>query len=72
MARAVWYYAPYQRRVTGNRSPFVRPFQGGVIFFEVLHMPYMVINDGRVCHELLDKRPNIYSDRPRNTMAKDL
>jgi len=45
---------------------------GGLIFFKVLHMPYIVINDGQVCYELLDKRSNIYSDRPRNTMAKDL
>ncbi|KAF8550950.1 cytochrome P450 [Imleria badia] len=45
---------------------------GGLIFFKVLHMPYIVINDGGVCYELLEKRSNIYSDRPRNTMAKDL
>lgn len=35
-------------------------------------MPYIVINDGVVCYELLEKRSNIYSDRPRNIMAKDL
>ncbi|KAG8215103.1 cytochrome P450 [Butyriboletus roseoflavus] len=38
----------------------------------VLHMPYIVINDDKVCYDLLEKRSNIYSDRPRNTMAKDL
>jgi hypothetical protein len=44
----------------------------GLVFFKVFHLPYLVINDGQICLELLDKRSNIYSDRPRNTMAKDL
>jgi hypothetical protein len=44
---------------------------GGLIF-KVFHLLYLIINDGQLCLDLLDKRSNIYSDPPRNTMAKDM
>lgn len=45
---------------------------GGYIFLKIFRSPYLVINSPKAAMDLLEKKSNIYSDRPVSTMAMEL
>ncbi|KJA17541.1 hypothetical protein HYPSUDRAFT_206134 [Hypholoma sublateritium FD-334 SS-4] len=45
---------------------------GDVIYLEVLGAPIVVLNTYQACVDLLEKRSDIYSDRPRNVVGNKI
>ncbi|KAF4609871.1 hypothetical protein D9613_010412 [Agrocybe pediades] len=45
---------------------------GDIMHFDVIGKPFIIINSAKIARDLLDKRSNIYSDRPHFIMAGDL
>jgi hypothetical protein len=45
---------------------------GGYVFLKIFQSPYLVINSPKAAMDLLEKKSNIYSDRPVSTMATEL
>ena len=45
---------------------------GDIIYLNTLGQPIIVINSLKVAAELLDRRSNIYSDRPRMIVANEI
>jgi Cytochrome P450 len=46
----------------------LRETYGGLIYYEVLGQPFLIVNSLEVAKELMDKRGNIYSGRPVDVM----
>ncbi|KAG6836306.1 hypothetical protein H0H93_009279 [Arthromyces matolae] len=47
-------------------------FQSSIISFRVFNKRIVVLNDAAAVHDLLEKRANIYSNRPRSPMFHDV
>ena len=47
-----------------HRNVLTHPFSGEMMFLSALGQGILVINSQRVAIDLLEKRSNIYSDRP--------
>ncbi|KIJ14474.1 hypothetical protein PAXINDRAFT_24300, partial [Paxillus involutus ATCC 200175] len=45
---------------------------GDLVYSRMLGREFIIINNARVAHDLLDQRATIYSDRPHISMNKDL
>jgi hypothetical protein len=45
---------------------------GDAIYLEVLGAPVVVLNTYQACVDLLEKRSDIYSDRPRNVVGNKM
>jgi hypothetical protein len=41
------------------------PFQGDIMYLSALGQPVVVLNTQKAAHDLLTKRSNVYSNRPR-------
>ncbi|KAG6853550.1 hypothetical protein C0991_003342 [Blastosporella zonata] len=57
---------------TLNTDPNFAHFLGSIISFRVYNRQIVVLNDASAVYELLEKRANIYSDRPNSPMFNDV
>ncbi|KAI0049923.1 cytochrome P450 [Auriscalpium vulgare] len=53
-------------------SPDCREKYGDIIFLNVLGQPTVILNSQEVAADLLDRRANIYSDRPHLILGNDI
>lgn len=45
---------------------------GPIFSLNMAGQPVVVVNTGKICSDLLDRRSSIYSDRPRFVMAGEI
>ncbi|RDB27129.1 O-methylsterigmatocystin oxidoreductase [Hypsizygus marmoreus] len=53
-------------------AAWAEEFQSPIISFRVYNQRIIVLNDATAVHDLLEKRANIYSDRPKSSMYQDI
>jgi hypothetical protein len=57
---------------SGNTVAYQASTLGDMIYLNTLGQPILVVNSLKVAAELLDRRANIYSDRPRMIVANEI
>jgi hypothetical protein len=63
---------PTDERETGIILITPGEHAGDAIYLEVLGAPVVVLNTYQACVDLLEKRSDIYSDRPRNVVGNKM